>query len=77
MTSKFFFSKYHLYFIKFCSHIMTPMVSFPRFGLNVTSTVVKETTKRGIRRGEEGKAEEERGCRDTQPHLQLLAWLSV
>ena len=34
-------------------------------------------------RGEEGKAgqgeneEKERGCRDTQPHLQLLAWLSV
>ena len=30
--------------------------SFLRFGLNVTSTVVKDTTKRDIRRGEEGKA---------------------
>ena len=35
------------------------MVSFPRFGLNVTSTVVKDTTKRDIRRGEEGKADNE------------------
>ena len=59
-------------------------VSFLRFGLNVTSTVVEDTTKRDIRRGEEEKAVQQRTRRkkegegrDTQPHLHLLAWPSV
>ena len=61
------------------SHCISSFVG----GLNVTSTVVKDTTMRDIRRGEEGNAgrgeseQKERECRDTQPNLQLLAWLSV